>query len=124
MYSVPSGPSASARSQVTALLNVVAEAVPRLLPPLVRHSINIMSDEHANTDTTAHNTPTYLDGTVIKHSNNDATIKAEIHAFSRKRWRVAMGRVPKGFFMFFFPLDLRSAQHGGHFCYKITFSDF
>ena len=42
----PFRPSASARSQVTALLNVVAEAVPRLLPPLVRHSINIMSDEH------------------------------------------------------------------------------
>ena len=40
-----------------------------------------MSDEHAISDTTAHNTPTYPDGTVIKHSNNDATIKAEIHAF-------------------------------------------
>ena len=33
-----------------------------------------MSDEHAISDTTAHNTPTYPDGTVIKHSNNDATI--------------------------------------------------
>ena len=40
-----------------------------------------MSDEHAISDTTAHNTPTHPDGTVIKHSNNDATIKAEIHAF-------------------------------------------